>query len=135
MRKDWDSYYLDIAFKVAERSTCNRANVGCVIVKDNLQLAEGYNGSISEHKHCDEVGHLMHDGHCIRTIHAEMNSILNAMKKGVSIQGATAYITHQPCHNCTKHLNQAGIKKIVYHHEYRNELTSNFIFGINLKKL
>lgn len=116
---DWDEYFINIAQALAKRGTCDRAQVGCVIVKDNLQLAEGYNGSISGHLHCDEIGHLMVNDHCVRTVHAEVNALLNAMKKGVSVEGAKAYVTHRPCFECTKNLNQAGIKEVIYIHDYR----------------
>ncbi|QJT70370.1 dCMP deaminase [Microcystis phage MaeS] len=133
MRMDWDEYYINIAQALSKRGSCDRAQVGCVIVRDNLQLAEGYNGSISGHNHCSDIGHLLVDGHCVRTIHAEMNALLNAMKKGVSVQGATAYVTHRPCPNCTKHLNQAGIKTIIYLNEYRTtSLHSAFEAGIQI---
>ena len=133
MRKDWDEYYIDNAISLASRGTCDRAQVGCILVRDNLQLAEGYNGSISKHLHCDEVGHLMHNGHCVRTVHAEMNALLNAMKKGVSVQGSTAYVTHRPCPECTKHLNQAGVAEIIYLHDYRkSELHQHFEAGMKI---
>lgn len=119
MRMDWDEYFINIATAVSKRGTCDRARVGCVIVKDNLIISEGYNGSISGKLHCDQIGHLMVNGHCVRTVHAEMNALLNAMKKGVSVQGATAYVTHRPCFECTKHLNQAGIKEVVFLKDYR----------------
>lgn len=135
MRKDWDFYFMAVASTIAMRGTCNRAQVGCVIVKDNLQLAEGYNGSISSHEHCDEAGHLMHNDHCVRTIHAEMNALLNAMKKGVSVQGAKAYVTHLPCPECTKHLNQAGIKHVIYLNDYRKtDLHDNFSVGMTFQQ-
>lgn len=134
MRDSWDEYFIGIAGAVSKRSTCNRAQVGCVLVRDNLQLAEGYNGSISRHPHCDEVGHLMVNDHCVRTIHAEMNALSNAMKKGVSVEGSTAYVTHRPCPECTKHLNQAGIKRIIFLNDYREtDLHKAFSDGIQIK--
>jgi len=133
-KQSWDSYFMSIAEAISKRGSCDRAQVGCVIVKDDrLLMAEGYNGSISGHDHCDVVGHLMHEGHCVRTIHAEMNALLNAMKKGVSVQGCVAYVTHRPCPDCTKHLNQAGIKEIVYFHNYReSRLHKHFEKGLIL---
>src|SRR5690349_1035987 len=74
-RPTWDEYFLDIAFSVAERSTCDRAHVGAVLVRDRRILATGYNGSPAGLPHCDEVGHLLIDGHCVRTLHAEQNAI------------------------------------------------------------
>jgi deoxycytidylate deaminase len=76
MRPDWDSYFMKIAYAVSERSTCDRAFVGCVLVLDKRILTTGFNGSPAGQEHCDEVGHLMVDGHCVRTIHAETNAII-----------------------------------------------------------
>ena len=83
MRPDWDSYFLKIAFAVSERSTCDRAFVGCVLVLDKRILTTGFNGSPAGQAHCDEVGHLIVDGHCVRTIHAETNAIIQAALHGV----------------------------------------------------
>jgi dCMP deaminase len=130
LRKSWDAYFMDIAFKVAERSTCDRAHVGCVLVKDNRILSTGYNGSISGHPHCDEVGHLYNEeGRCIRTIHAEQNALLLALG---DVRGATAYVTHEPCETCTKLLNQAGIKRVVYAKPYKNDRNRAFIGGMEM---
>lgn len=120
MRKSWTSYFMEITEMVATRSTCDRAFVGCTLVnKDNRIVSTGYNGSVAGNPHCDEVGHVLRDGHCIATIHAEMNALLYCAKEGISVKEATAYITHFPCLNCTKALIQAGIAKIVYKHDYR----------------
>lgn len=126
MRKNWDSYFLDIADKVAERSTCDRLNVGCVIVKDKLIVSTGYNGSIRGQDHCSEAGHLHNEqGRCIRTIHAEQNAIIFASRD--ELQGATAYVTHEPCETCSKLLIQAGITRIVFKHPYKNSNNQNFV--------
>ena len=120
MRKSWTSYFMEITEMVATRSTCDRAFVGCTLVnKDNRIVSTGYNGSVAGNPHCDEVGHVLRDGHCIATIHAEMNALLYCAKEGISVKGATAYITHFPCLNCTKALIQAGISKVVYKNDYR----------------
>ena len=95
-RPNWDDYFMDIAFAVAERSTCDRAHVGAVLVRDRRILTTGYNGAPAGLPHCDEVGHLIVDGHCVRALHAEQNAIIQAALHGISIQGATAYVTHQP---------------------------------------
>ncbi len=119
-RKSWNEYFMQIAEIVATRSTCDRAEVGCLIVNDdNRIVSTGYNGSISSNPHCDDVGHTMRDGHCIATIHAEMNALLYCAKEGISVNGCKIYVTHFPCLNCTKALIQAGIKKIFYKHSYR----------------
>ena len=89
MRPDWDSYFLKIAYAVSERSTCDRAFVGCVLVRDKRILTTGFNGSPAGQGHCDELGHLLVEGHCVRTIHAETNAIIQAALHGVSTRGAT----------------------------------------------
>lgn len=134
-RLDWDSFFLEQAKTYASRGTCNRLQVGCIIVRDRLQLAEGYNGSISGHDHCSDPnkGCLLNDeGRCIRTIHAEQNALLNAMKKGVSVQGGTAYVTHEPCETCTKLLNQAGIIRVVFIKPYNNKYNKYFQQGMEM---
>ncbi len=120
MRKSWEEYFMDITDIVATRSTCDRAMVGCVLVnKDNRIVSTGYNGSITGNSHCDEIGHTMRDGHCIATIHAEMNALLYCAKEGISVKGCAAYVTHFPCLNCTKSLLQAGISRLYYRFDYR----------------
>lgn len=120
MRKSWDEYFMEITEMVASRSTCDRAFVGCVIVNmDNRIVSTGYNGSVSGNPHCLDVGHTMRDGHCIATIHAEMNALLYCAREGISVKGCKAYVTHFPCLNCTKALIQAGIKEIYYKEDYR----------------
>nr|WP_276938560.1 cytidine/deoxycytidylate deaminase family protein [Helcococcus sueciensis] len=119
-RISWQAYFMNIAKIVSERSTCDRAYVGCVLVnKDNRIVSTGYNGSISGNPQCDEVGHTMRDGHCIATIHAEMNALLYCAKEGISVKDSVCYVTHFPCLNCTKALIQAGISKIYYENGYR----------------
>ncbi|MBN2386706.1 MAG: cytidine/deoxycytidylate deaminase family protein [Anaerolineales bacterium] len=128
MRPEWDSYFLKIAKAVSERSTCDRALVGCVLVREKRILTTGFNGSPSGQPHCDEAGHLMVDGHCVRTIHAETNAIIQAALHGVSTKGATCYVTHFPCINCAKALVNAGIVRLVYSVAYRlDENALNFI--------
>lgn len=120
MRKSWDSYFMKITEMVASRSTCDRAMVGCVLVnRDHRIVSTGYNGSVSGNPHCDDVGHTMRDGHCIATIHAEMNAILYCAKEGIPTKGTICYVTHFPCLNCTKALIQAGICEIIYKDDYR----------------
>lgn len=121
MRPDWDSYFMKIAAAVSERSTCDRAMVGCVLVLEKRILTTGFNGSPSGQPHCDEVGHLMVDGHCVRTIHAETNAIIQAALHGVSTKGCTCYVTHFPCINCAKVLINAGIVRLVYDVDYRKD--------------
>ena len=118
-RKSWDDYFMDIAKMVATRSTCDRAHVGAVIVKDKRILATGYNGSLPGEPHCDDVGHLMVDDHCRRTIHAERNAIAQCYQMGLDPRGATIYVTHSPCPICRHLIDEAGIDRIVYDQEYR----------------
>jgi dCMP deaminase len=120
-RATWDEYFMNIAREVATRSTCARKFVGAVIVRDRTILSTGYNGSIRGMPHCDEVGHMMEDGHCVRTIHAEMNAIIQAAKNGTSIDRAGIYVTASPCWNCFKALANAGIKRIVFGEFYRDQ--------------
>jgi dCMP deaminase len=112
---------MKIAYAISERSTCDRALVGCLLVTDKRILTSGFNGSPSGLEHCDEIGQLMVDGHCVRTIHAETNAIIQAALHGVSTKGATCYVTHFPCINCTKALINAGISRIVYSVSYRTD--------------
>lgn len=113
-RETWDSYFMRLAKQVATRGTCDRALVGCVLTRDKRIIATGYNGSPPGHPHCDDQGHVMIDGHCVRTIHAEMNAILQAARTGTSLDGTTCYTTHEPCLNCMKSLLTAGIKRVVF---------------------
>jgi len=112
---------MGLARAAAMRSTCDRARVGAIIVKDHQILSTGYNGSPSGQPHCLDEGHLMEEGHCIRTIHGEMNSVLMAARHGVSISGAKIYVTHFPCYHCLKSLVNAGIKEVNYGNGYRIE--------------
>jgi dCMP deaminase len=120
-RVSWDEYFMQIAKQVASRSTCDRKHVGAVIVRDRTILSTGYNGSIRGMPHCDDVGHMMENGHCIATVHAEANAIIQAAKNGTAIAGADIYVTASPCWNCFKLIANSGIKKIVYHEFYRDE--------------
>jgi len=136
IRKSWDVYFLEIALKVAERSTCSKAHVGCVLVKDKRIIATGYNGSIYGLDHCDDVGHLLNaEGRCIRTIHAEQNALIQCAKYGVQVEGAIAYVTHEPCETCSKLLNQASVTRIVYAIPYKNDRNRLFVEGITLEHI
>jgi dCMP deaminase len=121
MRASWDEYFMNIARVVASRSTCERKFVGAVIVRDKTILSTGYNGSIRGMPHCSDVGHWMEDGHCIATIHAECNAILQAAKNGVAIEGASIYVTASPCWNCFKMIANSGLRRIVYGEFYRDQ--------------
>ncbi|AEN99373.1 ComE operon protein 2 [Lactobacillus sanfranciscensis] len=119
-RIPWDQYFMLQAILVASRSTCERLSVGSVLVRNKRVIACGYNGSVSGDVHCIDEGCYMVDGHCQRTIHAEMNAILQCAKFGESTDDAEIYVTDFPCLQCTKMLLQAGIKTIKYLREYRN---------------
>ena len=120
-RTSWDAYFMNIAREVATRATCDRKHVGALIVRDKCILATGYNGSIRGLEHCDNAGHMMDDGHCVRTIHAEANAIIQAARHGTSIEGASIYVTASPCWNCFKMVANAGIRRIVFGEFYRDE--------------
>jgi dCMP deaminase len=119
-RSDWDPYFMEIAKVVATRATCDRKHVGAVLVRDRTILSTGYNGSIRGMPHCDEAGHLMENGHCVATVHAEANALVQAAKNGVAIEGATIYITASPCWPCFKLIANAGIVRIVFGEFYRD---------------
>lgn len=121
-RPSWDDYFMGIAKIVATRGTCNRLQVGAVLVKNNRIVATGYNGAPPGMPHCDgPAGHLMEHEHCIRTVHAEANCILQAgVTGGASTVGATLYTTHSPCYPCYKALAVAGVKRVVAGAEYRS---------------
>ena len=138
MRKNWDEYFLSIAGKVAERSTCSRKQVGCVLVRDRAILSTGYGGSIRGLPHCTDVGcEIGPDGGCKRTIHAEVNSVAQAAKHGTCIDGATAYVTLSPCYDCFKMLVNSGIKNIVFDEAYRIPLDPDMVAkcGVSLKQI
>lgn len=126
-RPSWDRYFLDVAHVVGTRGTCDRGRNGAVLVKDKRILTTGYVGSPMGMQHCDEVGHLMSDEvnpdgtmskHCIRTIHAEQNAILQAALHGISVEGSTLYVKFEPCFTCTKMLINAGVKRVVCQRKY-----------------
>lgn len=130
MRPSWDTYFMEITETIAKRSTCLRRQVGALIVKDNRILTTGYNGAPSGLKHCLEIGCLRQQMNIpsgerqelCRAIHGEQNAIIQAALHGVSIKGATIYITTQPCAMCAKMIVQAGINRVVYKGPYPDQL-------------
>ena len=136
-RLSWENYFMNIATEVATRSTCDRKHVGAVIVREKTILSTGYNGSIKGLSHCDEAGHEMVDGHCVRTTHAEANAIVQAAKNGVEINLSEIFVTASPCYNCFKLIANAGIKTIYYKEFYRDDRISELAkeAGINLVSL
>jgi dCMP deaminase len=127
-RPSWEEYFKSIALCTAERSPCNRLQVGCILVKDNRIISHGYNGFISGHPHTSVIV----DDHEIATIHAEQNAIIDCVKRGVNCNGSIAYITHFSCINCLKFLVQAGASKIYYINDYKNDIDTIEKLGINI---
>ena len=116
-RPNWEEYFRELTLLTATRSPCNRLHVGCILVKNNRIVAQGYNGYLPMANHTP----LMRDGHNLGTIHAEQNAVLDCARRGVSCDETTAYITHYPCFNCIKTLAVAGIREIKYIEDYNND--------------
>lgn len=120
-RPSWDEYFMATALLIASRSACGRLHVGCVLVsglaRPNRIVAAGYNGFLPGAPHESR----MRDSHEQATVHAEQNAIADAARRGVSVEGATAYVTHFPCIACAKVLAAAGVAGVVYHFDYRND--------------
>ena len=133
-RVSWEQYFMNIAKEVATRSTCNRKHIGAVIVRDKAILATGYNGSIRGLAHCDDADHEMENDHCVRTIHAEANAIVQSARNGVRIENGEIYVTASPCYDCFKMIANAGITTIYYAEFYRDDRIKEHAaeLGINL---
>jgi dCMP deaminase len=112
---------MTIATVVASRGTCDRKKVGAVIVRDKTILSTGYNGSIRSLPHCDDAGHMMENDHCVATIHAEANALVQAARHGIRVESSAIYVTASPCWNCFKLIANAGIKEVYYGEFYRDE--------------
>ena len=131
-RISWDDYFMKAATLASIRSPCDRLKVGCVIVKNNRLISMGYNGFLAGTDHRS----IIRWGHEQATIHAEINAITDAAKRGVSIDDAEAYITHYPCINCFKALASSGVKKIYYQVDYKNDpILEELDYGIPLVRL
>ena len=129
-RLTWDEYFSKIVKVTAERSPCERLQVGCLLVKDNRIISQGYNGFLPGCPHES----IVRDNHEQATLHAEQNALMDCAKRGVSCMGATAYVTHYPCIICCRLLLAAGIKKIKYINDYKNdELVKYFCEQANVK--
>ena len=133
-RLSWDEYFISSALLMSSRSSCHRLHVGCVLVKDNRIISAGYNGFLAglPHESCVVNNHEQN------TVHAEQNAISDCAKRGVSTDGATAYITHYPCINCAKILLASGISEIKYINDHNNdELVEEFSkqCNVNITKL
>jgi dCMP deaminase len=124
MRLSWDEYFISLTLLLAARSPSKRLKVGSVIVNDNRIISSGYNGFPASTPHIS----IIKDNHEINTIHAEINTICDAAKRGVSIEGATIYINYFPCIYCTKSIIASGIKKVVYYRDYHNDDLVHVLF-------
>ncbi len=130
-RPSWDEYFMEMAELTARRSTCLRRHVGAVIVKDRQIIATGYNGAPRGLAHCAELGGCLRQKlgvpsgerhELCRALHAEQNAIIQAAVFGHSIEGASIYVTHQPCSICAKMIINAGIDRIVVKEGYPDEM-------------
>ena len=131
-RISWNDYFMKAATLASVRSPCDRLKVGCVLVKNNRLISMGYNGFLAGTDHRS----IVRWGHEQATIHAEINAITDAAKRGVSIDDAEAYITHYPCINCFKALASSGVKKIYYQVDYKNDpFLEELDYGIPLIRL
>lgn len=144
-RPDWDDYFMQIAFLVAQRSTCLRRQVGALLVSNRRLLATGYNGAPQGLPHCEERGGCLREALGIppgerqelcRALHAEQNAILQAAVHGVGLQEVTAYSTTQPCVTCAKMLVNANVKRIVFAGDYPDPLAREILAeaGISLER-
>ena len=128
VRPSWDEYFMAITRIVAARGTCDRLYAGAVLVKNKRIIATGYNGAPPGLPHCNEVGHLMEEGHCVRTIHAEHNVLLQAaVISGASTEGSTLYTKFNPCLHCAKYVVAAGVKRVVVGKIYRGEKAIEYL--------
>lgn len=136
-RPSWDVFFLKLAMLASERSTCPRMHCGCVLVKDRYVLSTGYNGSIPGQPHCDDVGCLIVDNHCVRTNHAEINALVQAARHGINVTGCTAYITNMSCTTCAKALIASGIVRVVVFSDFHDTLAVTFYTqsGVEIVKL
>ena len=133
-RPSWDEYFKEIVICTTKRSSCNRLQVGCLLVKDNRIISQGYNGFLPGCVHKS----VIRDGHEQATVHAEQNAVCDCAKRGVSSEGCTAYISHFPCIICTRLLIASGIKEIKYINDYNNDSLVSYLSeqaNINIKKI
>lgn len=126
-RPNWDRYFLDLCEAVSKRATCNRGSSGCVIVKDKRIMTTGYVGAPSGLPHCDDAGHDLRKvsdfngnvtQHCVRTLHAEQNAIIQAARFGIPLEGATLFCKMTPCRTCAMMIVNAGIRRVVCEKRY-----------------
>lgn len=140
-RPSWEKFFLDLARMVSTRSTCLRRQVGAVVVRDKRILSTGYNGAPTGLVHCDQAGCIREqlkvpsgERHEIcRAIHAEQNAIIQAATFGVSLAGATIYVTHHPCVLCSKMIINSGIRQVVYLDGYPDRLSAQMLKESGMK--
>lgn len=129
IRPSWDEYFKKIVLVTKERSPCERLQVGCILVKNNRIISQGYNGFLPGCPHKS----IVRDNHEQATVHAEQNAIADCAKRGVSCINSTAYITHYPCVICMRMLCASGISCIKYLEDYKNdELVYEFSKMMNI---
>ena len=136
-RPDWDEYFLKLAMLASERATCPRMHCGCVIVKNKNVITTGYNGSIPGDQHCEDAGCLIVENHCVRTVHAEMNALIQAARRGHAVDGGNAYVTNMPCTTCAKALITAGIKRVVIFSDFHDTMAEVFFAnaGVSIDRI
>lgn len=137
-RPNWDEYFLGLIEPLSRRATCDRGRSSAIIVSDhNTILTTGYVGSAPGDKHCDESGHLMitviddqgnQSQHCVRTLHAEENAILQAAMDGIALRESTLYCKMVPCVNCARRIVRVGVKRIVAQKRYHADAQSIKLF-------
>ena len=117
---------MKLAMLASERATSPRLHCGCVLVNNKNVISTGYNGSIPGDDHCEDAGCMIVDNHCVRTVHAEMNALIQAARRGHAVEGASAYITNMPCTTCAKALITAGVKRVVVFSEFHDTMAEKF---------
>lgn len=141
-RPSWDAYFIQIATLVSTRATCPRRSVGALIVRDKRVLATGYNGAPRGLPHCPLDGQhydwpkgCLRAGHCIRSLHAEQNALLQAAMMGIPCEGATMYVTCQPCNKCAKMIINAGIVRVIYEGDYPDDFSKELFRDAKIEVL
>lgn len=133
-RPNWKEYFKKITLVTKERSPCERLQVGCVLVKDNRIVSQGYNGFLPGCPHES----IVRGGHEQATVHAEQNAIADCARRGAACEGTVAYITHYPCIICARMLLAAGISEINYIEDYKNDLLVELFceqLGVKINKI
>ena len=137
-RPSWEAYFMSIAEMVGSRATCDRGRSGCIIVKDRRIISTGYVGAPMGAPHCDQAGHEMNevindDGtksqHCVRTLHAEQNVLVQAARMGTAVDGGALYCHMTPCYTCAKMIINAGIKRVIAKKDYHRGQRTKKIFA------